>query len=520
MKKKKAAPKDSIPNKKPKLSISKSTENKRSKDKKTIQKPIASESQEISDPLIYTNHFSSDQTETSVEEIGNETDNVQTEFQVDQNQTVQGTEECEGSLQVKDIEESERETDPINPEDSGSEYVPSDEQNSDDENYSLAPKRRRSSSKSKTSKPKRSLDDGDEKLYRQRVTASNYKKNEPMHKIDNLFKVPLSIWNKLYKYQQVSVQWLWELHTRNLGGLLGDEMGLGKTVQVIAFLAGLDSSELLLDGGRFRGLGPTLIVCPATLLEQWVKHFHDWCPLIRVALLHQSGSYQGDSEDLVESIKHGGVLITSYSGVLGHKDLLVKTEWHYVILDEGHKIRNAEAKVTKVVKQFSTPHRLLLTGSPMQNSLKELWSLFDFILPGKLGTLPAFLEHCANPITRGGYTNATPLQEATALQVATMLKDAITPYMLRRTKSDVQHHLSLPEKNEQVLFCSLTEEQKQLYKEYLRSEDVSYVLHERSSKDGRYRARMLVALTALRKICNHPDLFLYTNQVVVSIMKK
>jgi len=107
-------------------------------------------------------------------------------------------------------------------------------------------------------------------------------------------------------------------------------------------------------------------------------------------------------------------------------------------------------QVSQTVKKFSTPHRLLLTGSPMQNSLKELWSLFDFILPGKLGTLPVFLEHCAVPIMRGGYTNATPLQEATALQVATMLKNTITPYMLRRTKTDVKHHLTLPEKNEQV----------------------------------------------------------------------
>lgn len=104
------------------------------------------------------------------------------------------------------------------------------------------------------------------------------------------------------------------------------------------------------------------------------------------------------------------------------------------------------------MKAFLTPHRILLTGSPMQNSLKELWSLFDFILPGKLGTLPAFMEHCAGPITRGGYSNATHLQEATALQVATMLKNAITPYMLRRTKFDVQNHVSLPDKNEQVFF--------------------------------------------------------------------
>jgi len=108
--------------------------------------------------------------------------------------------------------------------------------------------------------------------------------------------------------------------------------------------------------------------------------------------------------------------------------------------------------VSQIVKQFSTPHRLLLSGSPMQNSLKELWSLFDFILPGKLGTLPIFLEHCAVPITRGGYTNASPLQEATALHVAIMLKNTITPYMLRRTKTDVKHHLTLPDKNEQVFF--------------------------------------------------------------------
>ncbi|XP_016766977.1 DNA excision repair protein ERCC-6 isoform X3 [Apis mellifera] len=380
--------------------------------------------------------------------------------------------------------------------DSGSEYVPSDEQ------------------------IESVLDDGDEQIYKQRVEKNGYPKNEPLHKIDNLFKIPQFIWKKLYKYQKISVQWLWELHLRSLGGLLGDEMGLGKTVQVIAFLAGLDCSELLSDGGRFRGLGPTIIICPATLMEQWVKHFHEWWPILRIVVLHQSGTYNGKNniignlEYLIHSLKSGGIIITSYSGMLKHKDLLVSNQWHYVILDEGHKIRNPQAKVSKAVKEFSTPHRLLLTGSPMQNSLKELWSLFDFILPGKLGTLPAFLEHCAGPITRGGYANATPLQEATALQVAMMLRDAITPYMLRRTKNDVQHHVSLPEKNEQVLFCSLTEEQKKLYKKYLRSTDVSFILHEKNNiENGKYRARLLIALSALRKICNHPDLYLYTTPI-------
>ncbi|KYM92518.1 DNA excision repair protein ERCC-6 [Atta colombica] len=353
-------------------------------------------------------------------------------------------------------------------------------------------------------------DDGDNQLFKQRVGTNTYPKDEAMHKIDTLFKMPQCVWEKLYRYQKVAVKWLWELHSRKLGGLLGDEMGLGKTVEIIAFLAGLDCSELLSYHGRYRGLGPTIVVCPATLMEQWVKHFHEWWPFFRVVVLHHSGGYNGDPESLIESLQTGGILITSYNGVLKHKDLLVSSQWHYVILDEGHKIRNPQAKVSRAVKRFSTLHRLLLTGSPMQNSLKELWSLFDFILPGKLGTLSVFLEHCAMPITRGGYTNATPLQKATALQIATMLKNTITPYMLRRTKTDVKHHLTLPEKNEQVLFCSLTDEQKKLYKKYLCSDDVSFVLHERNYCDsGRYRARFLIALSALRKICNHPDLFLY-----------
>ncbi|XP_011157094.1 DNA excision repair protein ERCC-6 [Solenopsis invicta] len=397
---------------------------------------------------------------------------------------------------------------------SGSEYVPSDNEIDSDMESKASSKKKKALVKSGYIRPKRTRDDGDNRLFKQRVETNTYPKDEAMHKIDTIFKVPQCIWEKLYRYQKVAVKWLWELHGRKLGGLLGDEMGLGKTVEVIAFLVGLDCSELLSHNGRYRGLGPTIVVCPATLMEQWVKHLHDWWPFFRVVVLHHSSSYNGDPESLIESLQTGGILITSYNGVLRHKDLLVSSQWHYVILDEGHKIRNSQAKISRAVKRFSTPHRLLLSGSPMQNSLKELWSLFDFILPGKLGTLPVFLEHCAAPITRGGYANATPLQEATALQVATMLKNTITPYMLRRTKTDVKHHLTLPQKNEQVLFCSLTDEQKKLYKKYLCSDDVSFILHERNTyhDTGRYRARFLIALSALRKICNHPDLFLYTRE--------
>ena len=114
-----------------------------------------------------------------------------------------------------------------------------------------------------------------------------------------------------------------------------------------------------------------------------------------------------------------GVLITTYAGIRIYQDLLIGHKWDYVILDEGHKIRNPDAEITLAVKQFATPHRLILSGSPMQNNLKELWSLFDFVFPGKLGTLPVFMEQFSIPITQGGYANATEIQVQTAYRWVT-----------------------------------------------------------------------------------------------------
>ncbi|CAH1164078.1 unnamed protein product [Phaedon cochleariae] len=350
-----------------------------------------------------------------------------------------------------------------------------------------------------------SIDDNDEDHEEKQVTAE-------FHSIKGGLRVPINIWTKLYGYQQDSIHWLWQLHQKATGGLLGDEMGLGKTVQIIVFLHALEFSRVISCHGRFNGLGPSLIVCPATVIQQWVKHFHEWAPEFRVAILHQSGSYQGNKALLIKDMhKSKGILITTYSGVLTYNDVLVDYNWHYLILDEGHKIRNPAAKATVAVKRIRTPHRIMLTGSPMQNNLTELWSLFDFTNPGVLGDSATFQEHFANPILHGGFANSTPSQEATALSVATMLKSIIDPYLLRRTKSEVQHHISLPNKSEQVLFCSLTKYQIDLYKNFLMSEQVSTMLgrgikHWYAEKS--LRAGVLVAITKLRKICNHPDIFM------------
>ena len=155
--------------------------------------------------------------------------------------------------------------------------------------------------------------------------------------------------------------------------------------------------------------------------------------------------------------------------------------------------------MTLSVKQIATAHRLILSGSPMQNNLKELWSLFDFIYPGKLGTMPVFLQQFSTPITQAGYANASTVQVATGYKCATVLKDTISPYLLRRMKEDVKKHINLPEKNEQVLFCRLTDEQRELYRGYIDGGETKSILSG--------QLKVFVGLIALRKICNHPDLF-------------
>ncbi|KFW60990.1 DNA excision repair protein ERCC-6 [Pygoscelis adeliae] len=371
-------------------------------------------------------------------------------------------------------------------------------------------------------KVKRWRDDGDEDYYKQRLrrwqkerlkdkehqTAEELSE-ESDTEFEEGFKVPGFLFKKLFKYQQTGVRWLWELHCQQAGGILGDEMGLGKTVQIIAFLAGLSYSKIRTRGSNYRqvllcrlyqGLGPTVIVCPATVMHQWVKEFHTWWPPFRVAVLHETGSYTDKKVKLIHEIAScHGILITSYSYIRMMQDNIHSYDWHYVILDEGHKIRNPNAAVTLACKQFRTPHRIILSGSPMQNNLKELWSLFDFVFPGKLGTLPVFMEQFSVPITMGGYSNASPVQVKTAYKCACVLRDTINPYLLRRMKADVKMSLSLPDKNEQVLFCRLTDEQCQVYQNFINSKEVYQILNG--------DMQIFSGLVALRKICNHPDLF-------------
>uniref|UniRef100_A0A5B6YVW0 Protein CHROMATIN REMODELING 8 n=1 Tax=Davidia involucrata TaxID=16924 RepID=A0A5B6YVW0_DAVIN len=364
------------------------------------------------------------------------------------------------------------------------------------------------------------------------VTSNNEEDQEDIGDVDDTepsfvtleggLKIPDAIFGKLFDYQKVGVQWLWELHCQRAGGIIGDEMGLGKTIQVLSFLGALHFSNMY---------KPSIVICPVTLLRQWKREAQKWYPSFHVGLLHDSAqdpasrnkrakSYESDyeSEDLLDSDSEGnvssrntkkwdslinrvlrsksGLLITTYEQLrlLGEK--LLDIEWGYAVLDEGHRIRNPNAEITLVCKQLQTVHRIIMTGAPIQNKLSELWSLFDFVFPGKLGVLPIFEAEFAVPISVGGYANASPLQVSTAYRCAVVLRDLIMPYLLRRMKADVNAHL--PKKTEHVLFCSLTAEQRSVYRAFLASSEVEQIF------DGSRNS--LYGIDVMRKICNHPDL--------------
>ncbi|KAK5070048.1 DNA repair protein rhp26 [Lithohypha guttulata] len=334
------------------------------------------------------------------------------------------------------------------------------------------------------------------------------------------YKVPGDIYPSLFDYQKTGVQWLHELYLQQVGGIIGDEMGLGKTIQMIAFLAGLHYSGKLDK--------PVIVVCPATVMKQWVNEFHTWWPALRVIILHSSGSgmlnvqHEASREDqmldevwdpntrkqpltaaqknarkiIQPVLERGGVLVTTYSGLQSYAPLLIPVDWSYAVLDEGHKIRNPNTAITIYAKELRTPNRIILSGTPMQNNLVELWSLFDFVFPMRLGTLVSFRNQFDIPIRQGGYANASNLQVQTAFKCAETLKDAISPYLLQRFKIDVA--ADLPKKSEQVLFCKLTKLQRKLYQDFLNSGDLDAIMAG--------KRQVLYGVDFLRKICNHPDL--------------
>jgi DNA excision repair protein ERCC-6 len=309
-------------------------------------------------------------------------------------------------------------------------------------------------------------------------TNSSYVTVDGQIVLDERYKISENVWSRLLEYQKASVEWMWRLHKDGGGGILGDEMGLGKTIEVIAFLSGLLASDELSS--------PSLILCPATIVSQWADEISRWDAFLHPISLRTSRE--------VSTLGSASIVLASYELFWSDSKNILTKDWAYVILDEGHKIRNPSSQISVLCKQLKSHRRLLLSGTPIQNKLKELWSLFDFVHPQLLGSLDVFQHEFSDAIEKSGYTNATLLQVEVGYQCAVKLRELISPYFLRRTKAQLQ--INLPSRKEKVLLCEMTEVQHSAY--------VSYI--DQYCNDISSKVRSFECIRDLRTICNHPAL--------------
>ncbi|KAK4264709.1 hypothetical protein QN277_025847 [Acacia crassicarpa] len=316
------------------------------------------------------------------------------------------------------------------------------------------------------------------------------------------YKLPGKIAKMLYPHQRDGLKWLWCLHCQGKGGILGDDMGLGKTMQICSFLAGLFNSRLIKRA---------LVVAPKTLLPHWIKE------LSVVGLSEKTREYFGTCTKLRDYelqyiLQDKGVLLTTYDIVRNNSKSLrgnyvsddEESEdgpiWDYMILDEGHLIKNPSTQRAKSLLEIPSAHRIIISGTPLQNNLKELWALFNFCCPELLGDKKWFKENYESAILRGNDKKASERDKRVGSSVAKMLRDRIQPYFLRRLKSEVfsqddkNSTLKLSQKQEIIVWLRLTSIQRYLYEAFLKSEIVL------SAFDG----SPLAALTILKKICDHP----------------
>lgn len=296
---------------------------------------------------------------------------------------------------------------------------------------------------------------------------------ENMRNPDNLdFPVPDSLGGVLREYQKFGYQWLKTLAHYHFGGILADDMGLGKTLQSIAFI------ESVREEIRSSGL-PVLIVSPASLLYNWKSEILKFAPDLRVAV---AAGMKQERSTLLEDLGDVDVLVTSYPLLRRDMELYAKQRFYALFLDEAQAIKNHATQTAHAVKMLRAGYRFALTGTPIENSLEELWSLFDAVFPELFGSRRAFAA-----LTREG------------------IAKRVRPFILRRMKSDVLKEL--PDKIETLQLSELTDEQKKLYVAYLSRLQAETLQSLRTEGFQKSRMRILAGLTRLRQLCCHPSLF-------------
>ncbi|OIR58847.1 MAG: ATP-dependent DNA helicase Snf21 [Amphiamblys sp. WSBS2006] len=290
--------------------------------------------------------------------------------------------------------------------------------------------------------------------------------------------------NRLKEYQLAGLDWLVSLYNNNLNGILADEMGLGKTIQAISLIAYLME--------RKGQQGPFLVVCPLSTMGNWAAELDKWLPGVkRIEYRSAPDKRKGLKRALHE--EQYSIVLTTYEYVLRDHSTLGKMPWLYIILDEGHRLKNKSSKLLAALsRQYRTRFRLVLTGTPLQNNLAELWTLFNFVTGNIFQSSTTFAEWFNAPFANTG--EQLELNEEETLLVIKRLHKVLRPFLLRRLKKDVE--VNLPGKTEQTIPCSLSALQRHLYEGLLSG----------TSSEGLLRAKKNV-LMQLRKICNHPFLF-------------
>ncbi len=297
----------------------------------------------------------------------------------------------------------------------------------------------------------------------------------------------------LRDYQLQGVEWLAALYENGLNGILADEMGLGKTIQVVTFIGHLRAKQVY---------GPILVVAPLSTLRNWVGEFRKWLPSCPVVLYH------GDKQERAEirrkhfrtkqKSRDFPVVVTSFEITMIDKQYLGRKQWIELIVDEGHRLKNMDCKLIQTLKAYPSGNRLLLTGTPLQNNLRELWSLLNFLLPtifDNLGTFEGWFDFDEKTIEDQEGREELLRKEGND-QVLSKLHEILRPFVLRRLKVNVLK--KLPEKREIVLYPGLTETQRRYYR----------AIVERKTQEvlGVRASTLQNSLMQLRKVCNHPFL--------------
>lgn len=300
---------------------------------------------------------------------------------------------------------------------------------------------------------------------------------------------------QLKEYQIKGLEWLVSLYNNNLNGILADEMGLGKTIQTIALVT------YLMEAKRVNG--PFLVIVPLSTLSNWVLEFEKWAPAVIVVAYKGSPVGRRTIQNAMRSTKFN-VLLTTYEYVIKDKAVLAKVSWKYMIIDEGHRMKNHHCKLTQVLNtHYNAPFRLLLTGTPLQNKLPELWALLNFLLPSIFKSCSTFEQWFNAPFATTG--EKVELNEEETILIIRRLHKVLRPFLLRRLKKEVESQL--PDKVEYIVKCEMSTLQKVLYK-HMQSKGVLLTDGSEKGSKGRGGAKALMnTIVQLRKLCNHPFMF-------------